>query len=89
MWHTLHDTGSPCRHETADERDSRPTQSTLHQRRDCMRADAGSHLVVDVRQEAPQFPGVLSLPSPRLLLVRPLLSMPGACRHTDLHVNHS
>ena len=54
----------------------------------------GSHLVVDVGQEALQLPGVLTLPSPwlllvRLLLVGPLLGMLDAGKHIDLHVHHN
>jgi hypothetical protein len=48
----------------------------------------GSHLVVDVGQEALQLPGVLSLPSPWLLLVGLLLGMLDAGKHIDLQVHH-
>ena len=50
----------------------------------------GAHLVVDVRQEAPQLPVVAALPSPVgvLLLVGPLLGMLHAGQHIDLQVQH-
>ena len=48
----------------------------------------GSHLVVDVGQEALQLPGVLSLPSPWLLLVSKL-GLLDAGNHIDLHVQHN
>ena len=47
-----------------------------------------SHLVVDVGQEALQLPGVLSLPSPWLLLVSKL-GLLDAGNHIDLHVQHN
>jgi hypothetical protein len=48
----------------------------------------GSHLVVNIGKEALQLPCVLSLPSPWLLLVGPLLGMLDAGEHIDLHMHH-